>query len=148
MVQTRKFSEFVDGGILQTDDIVAGLDSGINTIFDAAYPDEFTWNVVDSATNMENHNGYVVDHTSGVILTLPATADVGDWFLIANENTGLFTIAQNAGQTIRFAGSTTTTGLAGSLSALSQGDFLSLICTTTNTTFMVGPGSIGNFSLI
>ena len=107
----------------------------------------WTWSTINSATPMVARNGYVVDHGAGVTLTLPATATVGDQFLVFNENTGLFTIAQNAGQTMRLGNTVTTTGVGGTLVAQAQGDAILITCSTTDTDFMVGVLAGGNFTL-
>lgn len=109
----------------------------------------FTWNVVTSATNpnaLVAENGYIPKGAGAVTFVLPATAAVGDSFFIAGYG-NLFTVTQNAGQSIRFGSQTTTVGVGGSLTATMVSDTVELLCVTANTEFKV-IDSIGNLTVI
>lgn len=79
--------------------------------------------------------------------TLPATAAVGDTFVVVGESVGLFRIAQNAGQSIRLGGSVSTAGVTGYVDSVGQGAVIEIVCTITDTNFMV-VDSIGNFNVV
>lgn len=108
--------------------------------------DVVTWQVINSNTNAVASNGYIVDHGSNVTCTLPGTAAVGDTFFFGNtQNTGRVVIQAAAGDAILYGPATTTSG--GAITANQGGCFLKLICIVANTTFMVGDGSVGSFTL-
>lgn len=79
---------------------------------------------------------YIVNSTSLVTLTLPTVAPIGSTLYIVGINTGGWTIAQNAGQSIRVSSSSvSTTGIGGSVSSNNSYDSLTLICTVANTSW-------------
>jgi hypothetical protein len=107
----------------------------------------FTWNeITGTSSGVLVENGYIANNSSLVTLTLPATAAIGKTMAFLGKGTGLYRIAQNAGQTIHFVASSTTTGAGGSLTAVEQFDGLTLVCTTANTDFTVISSS-GNFTV-
>jgi hypothetical protein len=59
-------------------------------------------------------------------------------------STGTVTIAQNAGQTIRFGNLITTTGTSGNVTLINIGDGVSIVCNVANNGFQVVPGAIGS----
>jgi trimeric autotransporter adhesin len=106
------------------------------------------WNDVTGASaTMAPNNGYVADRSSLVTLTLPATAAFGSRLEIVGKGAGGWTIAQNAGQTIHFNSTSTTTGASGSLSSTQQYNCVELICVTANTDFVVKDSS-GNLTVV
>lgn len=106
-----------------------------------------SWNVeTGTSANMAVNNGYIGNNAAGVTFTLPASAAVGETIQV----TGLqdsWTIAQNAGQTIYFGSSSTTTGVGGSLASTDARDVIELICVVGNTDFQV-ISSIGNITVV
>lgn len=105
----------------------------------------FTWHVVTSANNpvtLVAENGYITKGAGVVHFILPAAASVGDTFEIVGYG-NLWTIAQNAGQSIRLGSSVSTLGLFGNLSASMVTDCIKLICVTQNLEFFI-PDSQGN----
>jgi len=105
----------------------------------------FTWNVVTAAMNpitLVAENGYITKGAGVVDFILPAAAIIGDTFEIVGYG-NLWTIAQNAGQSIRLGSSATTAGVFGSLSASMVTDCIKLICVTTNLEFFI-PDCQGN----
>lgn len=79
---------------------------------------------------------YIVNSASLVTLTLPTVAPLGSMLYIVGINTGGWTIAQNAGQSIRVSSSSvSTTGTGGSVSSNNSYDSLALICTVANTSW-------------
>jgi len=98
----------------------------------------FSWNVVTNPTQaLAVQNGYIGNRATSITYTLPATSAIGDIIRVTNINTGLPIIAQNAGQSINFTGSTTTVGVGGSLTGISQFASIELICVATDTIFNV-----------
>jgi len=107
-----------------------------------------TWNVItDPTATMVVNQGYIANNGAGVTLTLPATASVGDEIKIALINAAGVTIAQNAGQTIHWLGKDTTTGVGGSLASSENYDSLTMLCTTTDTDWVVIEGN-GNWTVV
>ena len=97
----------------------------------------FSWNVVTSADNpvmLTNENGYIAKGASPVNFVLPAAAAIGDTFKILGYG-NLWTIAQNAGQSITIGFLTSTAGVGGSVSATMISDSLEIVCVTTNLEF-------------
>ncbi len=112
-------------------------------------PAGFTWNNTTGSTQaMVVANGYV-DNGSGTptVYTLPTTAAVGSLVAVQGAGTGLYTIAQNASQTISFNAVTSTSGVGGSVSSTSRYDSITLICITANNGWAVN-SSVGNFNVV
>lgn len=108
-----------------------------------------TWNtVIDATSALVAQNGYIASRATDVTFTLPASATVGDTFKVTDDGTGgNIVIAQNAGQTVHFAGSSTTTGVGGSLTAVETYDAIEIVCITTDTDFMV-MSATGNWTIV
>lgn len=102
-----------------------------------------TWSVVAVDTGMVVQTGYINNSGSLITFTLPAAANPGDTVRIIGYGAGLWQIAQNAGQTIRFGNNNTTSGAGGSLAATNQGDCVEIVCVAANTLFVVG-SVVGN----
>lgn len=80
-------------------------------------------------------NRYAANNAGLVTLTLPATANPGDFVEIYGKGAGGWLIAQNAGQTIHLGSSATTAGAGGSLASTNQWDNIYIVCVTANTTW-------------
>lgn len=107
-----------------------------------------TWSTIAAgAQNLAVNNGYIANNAGGVTFTLPAAATVGSTIKITALSAGGFTIAQNAGQQIRFGVASTSVGVAGSLASTAANDSLEMVCVITNTTWMV-LSAVGNFNLM
>lgn len=86
-----------------------------------------TWSAISTATKtIVANEGYISNNGAGVTYTLPATATLGDIFEIVGPQS--WTVAQNAGQSIKIGSSTTTTGTGGSLASTNAGDTLRVVC--------------------
>lgn len=105
------------------------------------------WNLVTMSTGMSVNNGYITNSAGLITLTLPAAATEGDIIAIAGRGSGGWSIAQNAGQTIYVIGSSTTTGITGSLSSTVRFDCIELICVAANTDF-VARSVMGNITIV
>lgn len=93
------------------------------------------------------NQGVVANNAALITMTLPATASIGDLIRISGKGAGLYKIAQNAGQTVHFVDVDTTTGAAGSITAIEQYAAIELVCITDNTDFVV-LSSTGNFTVV
>ncbi|MGD0510934.1 MAG: hypothetical protein ABSA33_03780 [Candidatus Micrarchaeaceae archaeon] len=105
----------------------------------------YTWNNVTSASNpvtLLTGNGYVSSGAGVVNFTLPAAAAFGDTYRVVG-NGNLWTLAQNAGQSIVYGDEITTAGVGGSLAASKISDCVEIVCTVANNLFEV-VSSIGN----
>lgn len=98
-----------------------------------------TWSVITAATKtMVVNEAYFANHATSVAFTLPATAAVGDTMqVVAMHASGTWSIAQNAGQTMYVGNTATTTGVGGSLTSISSGDWVEIVCRVANNDFQV-----------
>ena len=88
------------------------------------------WTEVTNATQtIAVNNGYITNRGGGVTYTLPASAVLGNTIRISGKS-GAWTIAQNAGQQINVASSSSTVGAGGSIASTDAGDCVELLCTT------------------
>lgn len=109
----------------------------------------FKWNevIVTGPTSMAVENGYIASNAGVVSLLLPATAVFGDTVQIGGKGAGGWKITQNAGQTIHFNSSDTTTGVTGSLASTNRYNAVELVCITANTDWLVLDSS-GNLTVV
>jgi hypothetical protein len=106
-----------------------------------------TWNVVTSGTNPNSlvaSNGYIPKGAGVVQFLLPAAAVIGDTFKIAGYG-NLWTLGQNALQSVTLGSQTTSVGVLGSITATQVRDSIELICVTANTEFQI-LNSVGNLT--
>jgi len=97
-----------------------------------------SWSTITTSTQaIVLDNGYFANNGGGVTFTLPASANLGQTFSVVSINAGGWTIAQRAGQAIRFGSQITTTGTGGSLASTAIGDVVTVICDVANTSFIV-----------
>jgi hypothetical protein len=107
----------------------------------------FAWTKITADQNMNVNNGYICNKAGLLTLTLPATAVVGDLLRVTGVNTDVgWRVAQNAGQTIYFGESNTTTGVGGYLESTKKRDSIEMVCVTNNTEFNV-LDFIGNITI-
>jgi hypothetical protein len=108
----------------------------------------FAWNEeTGTSANMAVNNGYVANNAGLVTLTLPDTAAFGSVIEVVGKGAGGWKIAQNAGETIHFGTSDTTTGVGGSLASTEQYDVVKLVCTVADTDWTV-ISSQGNITIV
>ena len=102
------------------------------------------WNEETGTTvSMAVNYGYIMNNSSRVTGTLPASASVGDIIHVTGKGAGGWKIAQNAGQTIYYGEITTTTGTGGYLQSNQVKDSVEIVCVTANNDWNV-ISSIGN----
>jgi hypothetical protein len=106
---------------------------------------------VDQTTTpvtMSVSTGYTSDDGASLVtFTLPTTSAIGDFVEINGKGSGLYTIAQAAGQQIHFGNLASTLGAGGSVAATLQYDCIRLRCITANTIWVV-VSSVGNFTVV
>lgn len=126
------------------------ISNGANTITITNSFTGATWNdVTGTSQGMAVNNNYLANHaTLLVTLTLPAIAAFGSMITVQGYGPGLFTIAQNAGQTIHFGDKDTTTGAGGSITALNRYNSITLLCAVANTDWTVVNGPQGDFTIV
>lgn len=108
----------------------------------------FIWNEISvvGPTSMVTNNGYVANNAGLVTLTLPITAAFGTVIRVSGKGAGGWSIAQNASQSIRVSGSTSTVGVGGSVASTNQNDCIELLCITANTTW-ISLSTVGNLTV-
>lgn len=116
-----------------TDTVSFGITAAGKMKSNAVFPH---WQVIAASQIAAKSQGYLVNHVAGSItVTLPATPNVGDSFIISDIAGGGYVIAQNAGDSIRLGDDLTTTGVAGNLTTTMIGDTVNLVC------WAIGPGA-------
>jgi len=101
--------------------------------------------VTDATKTIVPNIKYGANKAGGVTFTLPSSCAVGKTTKIIGIQ-GNWSIAQNAGQTIYFGNTSTTTGAGGSLTATDDGDCIELVCIVADTDFRV-VSSVGNITV-
>lgn len=104
---------------------------GTSTLTIDVETNAFVWNKVGVPTALVKQNGYFT--TAPTTFTLPAVAAVGDTFIVCHL-VGAWTIQCGAGQDIIYGANDTSIG--GSLVSGASGDSVTLVCSTTNSTFL------------
>lgn len=107
------------------------------------------WHEATASMALVVGNGYITKIAVPGLLTytLPATAIQGSIIEITGYTAGGWSIAQNALQSVNYAGSTTTVGVGGSLSSTARYDSVRLVCVTADTEWNV-ISSIGNLTIV
>jgi hypothetical protein len=124
------------------------ISSGAGSITIDATGGGVSWNeVTGTSQSMAINNGYIANNGAQVDLTLPATASVGDAVVVQGKGAGGWKISQNAGQTIHFGASDTTTGTGGSLESTNRYDSVELLCITDSTDWAVLTGPQGTLTV-
>lgn len=90
---------------------------------------------------------YIANNAGLVTITLNGTFPLGSVIEVSGKGTGLWQIAQGAGQTCHVGLLNTTTGAGGSIAATAQYDSITLRCITANTDF-VATGGFGNWTIV
>ncbi len=108
----------------------------------------FTWTDVTGATQtIAVQNGYLTDRGGGVVYTLPATASIGDTFIIMGK-LGISTITPNANQQILMSSASGTVGVTGTIVGTNVGDCITLIATTSGASTVWRAASwVGNWTI-
>jgi hypothetical protein len=96
-------------------------------------------NVVANS-GLQVNKRYIVNSVGPINLALPINSAIGDIIEIVG-NSAIWTLLQNAGQTIHFGSLNTTTGVTGSLAATVNRSCVKLVCVTANTDWVVSNNS-------
>jgi len=105
-------------------------------------------NQTTASVTMAVNTGYTSNAGSTpIIYTLPAASSVGAYIQITGKDAGLYTIAQAAGQVIRFGTATSTIGVGGSIASQDAHDAITLTCITANTEWEV-TSFVGTFTIV
>ena len=124
------------------------ISNGAGTITISSSAAGFAWNSVAGTTQaIAEGNGYVNANAALTTFTLPATAVFGSIFAIVGQGAGLWTIAQNAGQTLILGSLASTTGVGGSVAATNANDSIEFLCTVADTTWTMR-SSVGNLTVV
>ena len=102
------------------------------------------WTEKAASFQIVPNNNYICNGAALVVATLPPVAAQGDVFHLVGKGVGLYTIANNALQSIHFDGTDTAVGILGSIASTGRRDAIYIVCTTANTEFTV-LNSTGNF---
>lgn len=110
------------------------ITNGAGTITVATSGVGTTW--IDQTTtpvSIVKNTGYIANNAGLVTLNVPATAAVGDEFIVQGQGAGGWLLRMNTGQVANLGSSPTTS--AGSLASTNRYDAVRLVCTVANTTF-------------
>jgi hypothetical protein len=122
-------------------EILGDKPGNLGQLFDELRAGAANYDVVTGTSQQAVVNAsYIPNNASLVIITLPATAAVGQRLSVVGNGAGGWRIAQNAGQTINKSGTATTAGTGGSLSSANRYDTAHLVCTVANTTWVFSSG--------
>lgn len=100
-----------------------------------------------SSATLVNNNKYIVNNGASLVtFTLPASAALGDTYIIVGGSSGGWKINVASGQTLHLGSSTTTTS-TGSLASTNQYDCIYVTNVTANTTF-TAYNIIGNITVV
>lgn len=95
-----------------------------------------TYSAASGTTQAASVNtGYICTNGSKCVVTLPATAAIGDIVSIVSQGAGGWQAKGNTGQTIKGLNDTTTS--AGTIDHANQYDSIEVICVVANTTWVV-----------
>lgn len=124
-------------------------DSVTKVVSYAATPSGILSTVVVTGTSqaVSVNINYIAKNVALTTFTLPVTAAIGDTFVVVGYSAGLFSIAQNAGQSIRLGTSLSTVGVGGSITSTAQGDVIEIQCVDTDNEFQV-VDSVGSFNVV
>lgn len=95
------------------------------------------WNKISASQTLAINNGYFCTGGGTLALLLPATSAVGDTIQVSLVGSTGWSITQAAGQQIIVGNQQTTAGGGGSLNSTQQGDSITMVCLTTNLTWVV-----------
>jgi hypothetical protein len=100
-------------------------------------PSELTTLIITGAPapfTMTNDTRYIIQTSANVTLNLPTSSTIGQTNIIDNNSTFRVTIGQSAGQSIRVGvGGTTTPGVGGMITSVTQGDSIYIVNILANT---------------
>ena len=97
-----------------------------------------TWSEVTGTTQSAAvGNGYICNNAAQVVVTLPASAAIGDIVAVVGKGAGGWKIAQNSGQTIYEGALNTTSGTTGFVYNSTRYTSAELVCITANNDWVI-----------
>jgi hypothetical protein len=102
--------------------------------------------VVGTTQSAEVDKGYLTMDSGQVVVTLPSTAAVGKAIGVTGYGTGGWKIAQNASQSVKYLGLTTTTGVSGSITSVNFDGAIIVRCAVADNGWVVET-SHGSFTV-
>lgn len=106
-----------------------------------------SWQTITANQTLVANNGYICISPGGALtLTLPAAPTIGELICVTLDGATSFSLAQSAGQSVRFGNTTTTVGVGGSITSTAQGDAIWIVAQSA-TKFNV-LYSVGNFTVV
>ena len=106
-----------------------------------------TWQVIGASQTLAVNHGYFCTSGGVLALLLPPVSVLGDTIEISIEGSAGYSVNQGAGQSIKFGNAITTVGVGGSVSSLSQGDSIRLVCKVANLDWVI-MSSMGNLTFV
>jgi len=104
--------------------------------------------VTSPNATLASGNVYIINNGAvQVNLSLPLTAQFGEFYTIVGYSSGGWKVSQNAGQTIHFGNQDTTAGVGGSLTSTNRYDCITLRCVVQDTDF-VAYAAQGNITIV
>jgi hypothetical protein len=121
------------------------IDTTTGQLGSQSIPGATAWHSVTSATNptvLSDGQGYFAKGAGVVQFMLPAAASEGETYKIAGYG-NLWTIGQNANQSITMGTHTSATGVLGSVTATQVRDSVEIVCIVANDEFQI-INAVGN----
>jgi hypothetical protein len=131
-----KFSQFIQGGRVDTSDIIVGLDpNGQNAQFTPSTVLPYT-SIATASYPLSVNNGYTIDYDAGTVtLTLPSLSAYGSVIELLSTVNHTFSVSVTGSQAINFGNKFTSTN--GFVSTGSGYTFIRMICTQQNTSWAI-----------
>lgn len=146
VVVSQGASAFTATSVGTIGQVLTSNGAGVNPTFQNV--GGLAFNAVAGTTQaMVANNGYYCLNAGQTTLTLPVSCAAGSLMQVQGVGAGGFIVAQNGGQSIVFLSDTTTVGAGGTITSNTGQAGLTLLCTVTDTTFIV-TSSIGNFTVV
>jgi hypothetical protein len=105
------------------------------------------WEVIGANQTLAVQHGYFCTAGGVLALLLPPVSVLGDTIEISIEGSAGFQVTQGAGQSIKYGNQISTVGAGGSISSLSQGDSIRMVCRVANLSWVI-LSSMGNLTFV
>ena len=131
-------TKVVNGAVGTSGQVWTSNGAGSAPTFQNASGGGMTWTEVTGTSQSASvNNGYISNNAAQVVVTLPATASVGDEVEINGKGAGGWRLAQNAGQTIHYLSADSTAGVGGYIESTQRYNCIKVRCITANTNWVV-----------
>lgn len=129
---------------------VLTANSGAPPSWQAASGGGLSWSVITADQSAVAAHGYICNKASALVLTLPASASIGDTIEVTGINTALgWKIAQNANQEIFFGLTSTTVGVTGYLQSSNIRDSVKIVCVVSGASSVYNViTSVGDITVV